>query len=209
MPTTCQTIITRALSKLGIATAGVTPRTADNDLGLQALKGVLHNLITSGTFGTLTDVIPAVTSYEAGENERVVNDGTITVTLPDSVPLYYTQGDYGMVSYNSDESSIRPPRHMSVIEEVNTSTGAITTNIYDAQLRAWVDINALAVGDDCPLALRDENGLAALLAIHVADEFGQQPTNLTLKAAFAYKAGLAHNWSEAGEVVSADKSKYY
>lgn len=207
MGITVQTVINRALSKLGILGAGLTVSTNDNALCLEALIAILNKQITSGTFGDLVDITPTASPYSAGENQRVINNGTITLTLPTSLPVQYCYNDYGIEAYGTDSSTTRPPRDLAVIEECRTDTHVTNTYIYDARLRQWVEINSLTYTSICPLALRDENGLACLLATNVADEFSQQPSEGIVKAAYDYQQGLADNWSQANDVRVA--RKYY
>lgn len=198
---TCQEISTRALQKLGIVGAGATPNAADNALALSALRAVYQKLITGGAFGRLFDVIPNTAMYQANERERIVHDGAVTVTLPLEIPYYRETDDYGHVTYTGDESYVRPPRDLSVISVVNTTTANSLDYIYDSRVRNWVEINALTGSSYAPLSQRDENGLTCLLAMNIADEFGQQPTQLMVKAAYEFQTALSHNWSQAGEVL--------
>ena len=107
---TVQSVLSIALGKIGIIGAGATPDTNDNARALQALKAYYQHLINAGAFGALTDIIPQVTVYEAGENERIVRDGTQTtsVVLPVNVPFYYETSDYGVSAYVTNISLVRP-----------------------------------------------------------------------------------------------------
>src|SRR5687767_7127764 len=102
---TMQSVAELALGKLGIIGAGETPEAPDLALAIQSLKSYFQKLINSGALGALVDVIPSVTDYEAGENERIVHDGTVTVTLPVELPNAYQSSDYGWVSYSADVGS--------------------------------------------------------------------------------------------------------
>lgn len=201
MSSTVQQIINRALGKLGIIEAGGTPTTNDQALALQALKAVYRRLITTGVFGDLIDVIPQMTAYTAGENERIVHDGSVTVTLPTELPLFVFGNDYGMVTYSSDNGQVRPPRDGSIVTVSNTSTGVTTDSIYDGQIKQWISIEGLTATSVAPMSQRDENGLACLLALDLADEFGQQITATMTNAAALYKRHIAYNWSQAGDLI--------
>ena len=197
MSITVQTIITNALSNIGIVGAGGSPSTADNATCLDALKGRLNSYINAGLFGRMDDVVPNVTAYTANENERIINNGSITVTLPTSISqqggLGCNDWDYG---FGLSVPSTRPPLDLAVIEEVRTDTGTTNTYIYDARIRQWVEINALTYTSVCPLAQRDSLGLAAELSLAVADKFGQEPGQLTVMQARNFRAQLSTNWSE-------------
>jgi hypothetical protein len=196
---TCQTVCNLALSAIGIIGAGETPEAADSALALQSLKGYYQKLINSGTFGSLADVIPAVTEYLSGENERIVHDGTVTVTLPVELPAYYETSQYGFLGYEVDPATVRPPRDLSVVSVVRTDTGAITDHLYDNRLRSWIDVHALTANAAAPLSHRDENGLASALAMRVAPHFGQEPTRETAIAAARFEEALCNQWSVARE----------
>lgn len=198
-----QQILTRSLNKLGIVGASTTPNTNDNALALEALKALIHGFINAGTFGELDDIIPnGVTTYNASENQRIVHDSTVAVSLPTTLPLSYNASDYGFSAVTYDNNLVRPPMDLSVIEDVNTDTATTATYLYDNNLRTWTDINTLLSTSACPLALRDENGLTCLLALHLADEFGQQPTDLMVAAAAKFKGALATNFSQAGKLLT-------
>lgn len=197
----CQTICDLALSKLGVIGAGETPESADSALALQSLKSYYQKLINSGAFGALVDVIPSVSVYNAGENERIVHDGTVTVTLPEELPLSYRSSDYGWTSYSDDLGTMRPPSDLSVVSIVDTSTNTIADHLYDNRLRVWVNIVAISAGDPAPLSHRDENGLACALALRLADSFGQQPTQDMLTSATRFEEALCNQWSVSGSLV--------
>lgn len=198
---TCQQVINIAYEKIGVIGAGASPEAGDSARALQSLKSYYQKLINSGAFGSLYDVIPSDTAYEAGENERIVHDGTVTVTLPEVLPAYYEHSSYGMISLGTDIGQIRPPRDLSVISEVRTDTGAIKDYLYDNRVREWIDVNALVAGDYAPLSHRDEDGLASALAVRVAPHFGQQPSQDVQLAAIRFEEALTHNWSQAGEII--------
>jgi hypothetical protein len=196
-----QSVSELALGKLGIVGAGETPEAADLSLAVQSLKSYYQKLINAGAFGALIDVIPSTTDYEAGENERIVHDGSVTVTLPVQLPLQYQSSDYGWVSYSTDIGLVRPPRDLSVISIVDTESGDIEDYLYDNRLRSWIDVNSLVAGDTAPLSHRDENGLACALALRIADSFGQQSTESMARAATRFEEALCNQWSVSGGLV--------
>src|SRR5215218_6257975 len=127
----CQTVCNLALGKLGIVGAGDSPEAPDSALALQTLVSYYQKLINSGAFGAMVDVIPSVTNYLAGENERIVHDGTVTVTKPDELPDYFLTTDYGREVYGTAPGFVRPPRDLSVISIVNKATSSIQDWLYD------------------------------------------------------------------------------
>lgn len=204
MTSTCQTIINRALSKLGIREAGSNPDAADSALGLQGLKSVYRGLITSGALGEMYSVIPVDPTYTAGENERIFrnSEDIETIELPETIAMPVLVSDYGMLSYTTDESSVRPPRDGAVITITDASTDVTVDYIYDGQTFKWRDVEGLSLNDIAPLSRRDENGLASMVAIEIADEFGQQVSDRTQKAAMLYVNGLTVNRSQAGTLIN-------
>lgn len=202
---TCQTIITRALQKLGIVGAGGTPLTDDNTLGLETLIGLYQGLINKGASGAADDtVLPSGIDYTAHENERIVHDGTCTITLPTQIAaIYVCDNDYGLPITTTDTSAVRTPMDMAFVSVVRTDTGAITDYLYDNRIRDWVELNALSVSNEAPLSHRDPNGLSCLLSLYLADYFGPtaQPGSLTAKAAYDFQLALAQNFSQAGEII--------
>ncbi|MDZ4321935.1 MAG: hypothetical protein U1A07_24410, partial [Phenylobacterium sp.] len=80
---TCNEIITGALVVLGKLRAGKVASGQDLADGLEALKGIYEDVVTSGSRGTLTNVI-ATEAYTAGENERVTDAG-FTITKPATI----------------------------------------------------------------------------------------------------------------------------
>lgn len=198
--TTATALITSALEKLGIVGAGGTPEAADAARALTSLKAYYQKLINSGAFGPpLVDIIPSTTTLDAAENTRYVHDGSVTVTLPDEYPASYQTTDYGWVSVGTDIGYTRAPIDLSVVSDVNTTSGVIKDYLYDNRVRRWIDVNALVTGDYAPLSHRDEDGLASALAVIVAPHFGQQPTQDVQLAKVRFEETITHNYSQAGQ----------
>jgi hypothetical protein len=198
---TVETIATRALSKLGIVGSGQTPEAADLTLAINALKSLYHHYINAGTFGALEDYMPVDSPYDAPENSRIVHDGSITVVLPTEYPASYQTDDYGMIGTGYDIGYVRPPSDLAIVSEVNTDTGIIKDSIYDNRIHEWLNINTLVAANTAPLSHRDEDGLASVLALRIAPDFGAEPHPLVARAAFHFEEALANNWSIAGEWV--------
>ena len=129
-------------------------------------------------------------------------DTPTSINLPESIANQDEFNDYGPNAFSSpDQTLIRAPRDMSYAAITDQSTGITQDWIYDGQIARWMCIESLTFNDPCPLAFRDINGLSACLAMHVADEFGQQPSALTQRAAAYFESGVAMNWSEAGDEI--------
>lgn len=138
----------------------------------EAALGMFAGFIGNGLFGPATDVL-VDTDYEAGENERIVNDtdGDITITLPLTVVDASTGLD-------------RTPEDRAF---VIVAGSAPTLHIYDADQADWIEIGALTLDSTAPLSGRFETGLAALLAVHILSEYGLEPS-----AILANLASTAH-----------------
>jgi len=216
--TSCKTIVGLALSKIGVS-GGVKPaRQADLDLGLITLQSLLRALISGGTLGRARPVTIDGGIYTARENDRIQRlAGMGTVIRPDTITEeladLHTCGSVEFYDYPVCAPP-RPPRDGAFVIINDTSTGNTEEWIYEGYTNRWISLHDLSldesgeVRDDqghiiavkadsvCPLAARDANGLAALLATKLADHFGQTPSPLTLRDAQAFLASLANRFGE-------------
>lgn len=201
--TTCRDIVNGALRKIGRLGAGREPRLADSQDALEALRGLYRSLINSGAFGVLRDVIPAGSSYTAGENERVFrnSDATLSITLPEVVAHdwcgprpYDEECDCGApaepTAYNQ-----RPPRDCAVVVICDAFTAATVEYLYDGQQKLWTALYGLELDDVAPLAYRDPEGLKCLLAMQIVDEFGGVMGEMTARSGFAFQSSLITKFS--------------
>ena len=170
------------MRRLGVIASGQDPLETEIDDALVALKGLYQRLITEGTLGSITDVIATPGVFNAPENSRVLrNDpATVTINLPETV---------------TDCGVERPPLSGAVIVIADTFSGVTATHIYDGELRRWLIIETLDRTAVAPLAERDVNGLASLLALELADEYGQEPGPVTTGSALRFQASLAADFS--------------
>ena len=215
----CKTIVTLALSKLGITGGSKPPRQADLDLGLTTLQSLFRNMISSGTLGRARPVTVADADYTARENDRIQRrPGIGDIKLPDTV-----QDDRHGVFECSDfydyplGSHPRPPREGAFVIINDTATGGTEEWIYEGYTNRWITLHDLSLQEYeevrdsgghivtikqpsiAPLSMRDENGLAALLATKLADHFGQTPSPLTIRDAQAFLTSLANRFGEDEE----------
>ena len=196
---TCRHVINGALRKLGRLGGGREPRTADTTDALAALQGLYLSWIASGAFGRLADVIP-LTDMTAGENQRILRDpSTITVTLPDTVPMWTDPQPYNLergiypTNYEQTDGSNRPPRDGAVVQIKDTVGGQVASYLYDGTLREWVQIEALQLDNEAPRSITDPEGLSALLAMELADTFGAEIGPTTLRQAGRFTTILINN----------------
>jgi hypothetical protein len=202
---TCRAIVNGALRKLGKLAAGREARDADRDDALEALRGLYRFLITSGAFGRLKDVVPTGATYTAGENERIFrnDDATLSVTLPEIVRRDCSPRPYDdecACPSGDVATDMRPPRDGAVVVVSDAFTGVTVHYIYDGQLRLWQSIDGLDVDDAAPLSTRDAEGLKALLATRLVDEFGGAIGPATVQLAGMFQANLTTRFSAPREM---------
>lgn len=177
----CLTIVNLALRKIGQLASGREARAVDRDDAFAALTAMYRAWINSGAFGRLSDVTPTA-DYVAGENERIFrnSDATLEITLPETV---------------DDDGRMLTPLDTSVVVIVDAFSGTVTEFIYDGQIKAWVLLYDLAITDEAPLSRRDEQGLAACLAVAIVDEFGGELGPSTMQQAAHFKQALTTRYS--------------
>lgn len=167
---TMRQLITRA-NRLATIHGGAGMRTlpAENAAdGLEAALGMYQGFIGNGLFGPTTDVL-IEDDYEAGENERIINNSADDVDI--TLPLTLTDAVTGLERTPEDRSFVIVARADPVFY------------VYDADVADWIEIGALTIESNAPLSGRFETGLAALLAVHILSEYGMEPS--------AILAGLA------------------
>lgn len=166
----CQSIIERAFRRLGIIASGETPREQELKDAFDTLRAIYRRLITEGTLGQIIDVQVSIgeTIY-AVPNSRVIGS-LATITLP--VPA--------------------PDR--SVIILVDPTTLDADEYLFDARIQYWQSIDDLTLTSPAPFGQRDANGLSSYLAVEIADEYGQRPSDVTIRNASRWQYSLSHHW---------------
>lgn len=203
--TTARDITNGALRKIGKLAGGREPRTQDSSDALEALRGLYRQLINSGAFGRLRDVVPTGAAYTAGENERVFrnSDATLTIDLPE---LVRRDQPCGPLPYDEEEThypdgvvdnAMRPPRDCSVVVISDAFTAQTVHYIYDGQQKLWTPLDGLELDDTAPLSARDPEGLKCLLAMQIVDEFGGQLGDMTARMGANFQSALITRFSSA------------
>lgn len=205
---TARDITNGALRKIGKLAGGREPRTQDASDALEALRGLYRQLITSGAFGRLRDVVPTGDAYTAGENERIFrnSDATLEITLPELVrrdipfaPLPYDEEEAyypnGLV-----DNGMRPPRDCSVVVISDAFTAQTVHYIYDGQQKLWTPLDGLELESTAPLADRDPEGLKSLLAMQIVDEFGGQLGEMTTRMGLNFQTALLTRYSTTATI---------
>lgn len=170
---TCNEIINGSLVMLGKLRAGKVATGQDLADGMEALKGIYEDIVTSGSRGRLTNVI-ATAAYTAGEGERIV-DGGFTITKPTTI----TEEDTGLT---------RPVKDLAVVQVVGTNPG---TWLFEANLGAWSQIDTIAAASEAPLSTTRSLGLKARLALELADAYGASPSAVVIRNAQKFQAWLS------------------
>lgn len=162
---TCLDVVSRALQMLKVLPAATQADADQAEDGMTALQGLISHMAETGSFGALTDVV-LTADAEAGENERV--SGAFAVTLP-------------AIIYDECTGETRKPIDRCIVgiaaDVVTVDALAVTgpqTWLYDATLAEWVALHDLELSGDCPLGSRFFEGLAAMLAMQVSDDYSAE-----------------------------------
>ncbi len=197
MAFTISDVVRLAMQRLRLVAAGEAVTSTEATDGLIAFQSMVDGWATNGLFGRLNDVIPTG-NYTAAEQDRVINDGGYVITLPTIIqpqltyfPYYPDSSTLGVLTTVSP----RPPRDLSQIEVM--TAGNSVRSFYDAHLRAWIPVQALALTDTAPLATRGVQGLASCLALQIADDYDVQPTPGVQRVASLFMFGLSARYGSA------------
>ncbi|HEX7720463.1 MAG TPA: hypothetical protein VF389_11705 [Woeseiaceae bacterium] len=161
---TCRDIIGAAFRQARVYGAGEDPSSEDAADGLFVLQSMYDGWVSTGAFGDFTEVYKTA-AYTAKEGERVVTDGAPVITIP-------TTFSDGSDDYGGGTGTRRAPKELSVIQVVNRTAGTTETHIY--YNGAWEELEGLTLNSPAPLAYYGKAGLAACLALEMADYFGSQ-----------------------------------
>lgn len=168
---TCLDIVRRALrlvaGETGVPAGG---EAADALQRLQSvvlgLPGLLHNGVWRDRFVSA--------AYTAKESDRITVTAPGAVTLPTSI---------------SSDGPQRLPLDCAKVQILGAADNAGLW-LYSVSKGAWGKASGLALSDECPFGEEDDEGLAAMLALALVDEYGGQLSAATLAAASQSKASL-------------------
>ena len=215
---TVRDLISKALLKLGVIRANGNVQADDAASGLASLQSQYNEWISQGTFGRVRSVnIATPQTVTAGLNQHisVTTDDTVVVELPATVSYDYwwtwqPERDYGWgknVPVGADMTNQMPiDKSVILVTHQETAPGAAlrATYVYDGTIQRWVRVDDLALDDEAPLSARGADGLAAILATRLAEEYGVELLSpLTVAAANRYKMALVARHGE-DEYNSAD-----
>jgi len=174
---TCRDAILDAMLALKVLTPGDDPQADELATGLTAISVMV--LEAHNARGPMLDVDISA-NYVASENQRVrIQAGvTVTVTLPNSVPIYisYNPNDYGFSAptvqppvgsiVTADGAQFRQPHDGARIEIVGTTQALY---FYRADINQWQAATELTLDAELPFNARYTGAFAALLAERLMD----------------------------------------
>lgn len=159
---TATDIITRGLRMAGVTARGYVPAGLDAEDALQYLQSVVLGLpgfVHNG--GTWRE--KAITSAaDARESYRYTVTTPGAVTLPASITSCWSCG------------CSRAPYDLAKVQIFGEDAENPGIWLYSATKAAWGRADALEIGSELPFGAEDDEGLAALLAVNISDEYGAQ-----------------------------------
>lgn len=214
--TAVRQIINSALRKLGRLGSGRDARQQDAKDALDALQSLYTGWVASGTFGRLYDVVPGGSSFTASGNQRIVRTASadFEVILPELVSRERVR-DYGhermcyatVVLMRQDGQTVsitttpaqpigwvETPSDGSPVVITDQSTGITASWLYDGTAKKWQRIDDLQLDDEAPRSEADRDGLAACLALQIADQYGVELQPSTIRAAQRYTMQMTHRY---------------
>lgn len=210
MAITARETISSALRKVGILRAGGQASDGAATDALSSLSSWYQELITNGTCGRVRDIPvsgPLTATSGAGQHINVLNDEAVTITPPDIVPYYYWDTymparDYGW-GLNvplGDDTGENVPTDLSVLRITSKFNNDRATYIYDGTIQRWVRIDNLTLDSETPLSARSPDGVAAVLATRLVDQYGDTLLSVaTVQAANRYRLALVSNYNRENE----------
>jgi hypothetical protein len=196
---------------------------ADSTEALAALQGLYGSWIASGAFGRLEDVAPIGVTYTTSGNERIIRTGTeLEVVLPEFVSNgtindygserrgYFgtvvnisTQGDQIIVDVENSQpiGCVTPPRDGSVVIITDREGGQTASWLYDGTLKVWQRLDSLQMDSEAPRSAADPEGLAATLALELADTFGTEIGATTNRQAMRFQVAMTHRYGMQRQAV--------
>lgn len=176
-----RTLITRALKKLKVLAAGENPSDGETQDCLQYVLDYYKSACAFGVNGAKIDKYIEADYTASDENERLTlaND-TIVITLPNYITI------------SNDTKRPIKDGAMTVVNVIGQ--GIKNIYIYDAHLAKWIDINALTLDSDALYSERLGNGLVALIARLIADEFGVELTQSIISESIEFENALAREF---------------
>lgn len=203
---TSRDIAMRAFRKLGVLRAGAEPKAADADEALSSLQSYYMECVTGGAFGRVVNIpVSTAGTVTAGPNQHinVLTADAVSIDLPSTVPYAHWDTwmpcrDYGWglnVPLGADGGE-NVPQDRAVVSITTEYGETRATYVYDGTVQRWMRIDTLDLNEEAPLSARNSDGLSALLAVRMADQYGDgNLSQLTLRAANRYQLAMVTHYS--------------
>lgn len=174
---TVQDIIDRAMRAMGAIAAGKAASGNDAADGLRALQDTINDLplLMDGQWADvfLTDA----SAYEAEDGERIFTNGyAATITLP--------------ATYTDDNGQTVATQDCARVQIIGADHDQAGVWVYTASKGSWARVDELAITDDSPFGKEDDSGLAALVAVSLAGEYGAEVSEITVNRAARCQSGF-------------------
>lgn len=195
--TTNRDTIKRALRKLGALASGAEPKAQAADDAMGVLASMFLEWVDTGLFGSLVNVT-VTADATALPGQRVYAATGVTITLPTPfTPPYSDQGseagfiwDYGWPRY----LPYNPLQDGSIIIVCHEG-GAQDINVFKSASSSWIKISPEGLNDDFPFSEGWVNGVAAMLALRLAPEYGEEPSSLVVREAQNAQVAMTHRYA--------------
>ena len=183
--TTNADIIRRAHRLMGTVSAGQSPTGPDAEDSMEQLQELILELPGLLKNGRWREHATSA-AYTAKEGQR------LTLTAPGVVTLPATVAPYGC--------STRPPMDLARVQILGADAENAGLWVYVATKAAWSKVDGLLIGEAFPFGDEDIAGVAAQLAVNLADEYGEaaQVGERTLARAQASARSFRARFKKAG-----------
>lgn len=175
--TTCNDLLRRAFRAIGVIAAGKSPTGANAETGLEYLQSLILDLPGLLKNAVWCDVAVAA-AYTAREGDRCTVTGSGAVTLPITTTC---------------DGRARPPRDLARVQIIGSTPNAGLW-VYSATKAAWANVNGLQISSESPFGAEDDEGLAFMLAVNMAAEYGaegelgQRTASIAQRAAHSFRS---------------------
>ena len=166
---TCSDIIARALVLSKAVARGAEPSADEEADAMKALLSIYQRLADTA-LSTETERYETA-NYTAEEGERIYC--TAIVTLPTTI----------------DDGDTRRPLDLAAVQYQDTTTSS-AWRTYISDKGTWTRIDNLTEASTAPFADRNQDGLASLLAVEIAHEYGLEISPATMLQARRFQSQM-------------------
>lgn len=161
--TTCLDLCTRALRQLGVIGAGEVASGQDGEDALEHLQALILDLPSFLKGPWINTTLTSAAPYAASDGERI---NTAGFAAPITFPTTYVDPD----------GCTAPILDLSRVHIIGADHAQAGLWVYSASRANWSRADALEMSGDSPFGKEDDAGLAALLAMDLSSEYGDQAT---------------------------------